>query len=263
MVRKRGNDLNGSDWAKYSLSVWNDIRKSKDEMNLKHPAMFPLMLVGRLIMCFTTKEELRVLDPFMGSGSTLVGARNLGRYGIGFELNPEYIKLAESRLTQKILFNESNHEIHNVNASEIPNLIDEDSVDICITSPPYWDILLQKRTADYKKIRHYGEEEGDLGHIRDYQLFIKALADIFAGVYKVLKPGKYCIVNVMDLRKKDQFYPFHADLATSMKSIGFIFDDLIIWDRRQEYNNLRALGYPSVFRLNKIHEFILIFKKPS
>lgn len=36
----------------------------------------------------------------------------------------------------------------------------------------------------------------------------------------------------------------------------------VIWDRRHEYNNMRPLGYPSVFRVNKAHEFILIFRKP-
>ena len=43
---------------------------------------------------------------------------------------------------------------------------------------------------------------------------------------------------------------------------GFIFDDLVIWNRGQEYNNLRPLGYPYTFRINKIHEFIVILRKP-
>jgi hypothetical protein len=67
----------------------------------------------------------------------------------------------------------------------------------------------------------------------------------------------------MDLRKKDRFYPFHSDLAARMSKLGFVFDDIVIWDRGQEYNNLRPLGYPSVFRINKIHEFVLIFRKPE
>jgi len=52
-------------------------------------------------------------------------------------------------------------------------------------------------------------------------------------------------------------------LARKMEEIGFVFDDLIIWDRRHEYNNMRPLGYPYVFRINKAHEYILIFQKPS
>jgi len=46
-----------------------------------------------------------------------------------------------------------------------------------------------------------------------------------------------------------------------MQEIGFELDDIIIWDRQKEYNNMRPLGYPYVFRVNKVHEFVLIFKK--
>lgn len=260
-MKKKANNLNGSDWARYSISVWNDIRKTSRELAYKHPAMFPEMLVKRVISCFTTDEETRILDPFMGSGSTIVAAYEMGKYGIGFEINENYVELAKSRLKQQTLFTKQDYEIHNVDANSISNLIKQESIDLCITSPPYWDILLQKRTADYKEIRHYGDHEEDLGHIRDYKQFIDALKKVFIGVYKVLKNDSYCIINVMDLRKKDIFYPFHMDLAIAMRDIGFIFDDLIIWDRRQEYNNLRTLGYPSVFRLNKIHEYLLILKK--
>jgi hypothetical protein len=47
-----------------------------------------------------------------------------------------------------------------------------------------------------------------------------------------------------------------------MTEIGFIFDDLIIWNRQSEYNNLRPLGYPAVFRVNKVHEFVVLLQKP-
>lgn len=78
-----------------------------------------------------------------------------------------------------------------------------------------------------------------------------------------MKPKAYCCVIVMDIRKKNKFYPFHNDVATFMQELGFLYDDLIIWDRRHEYNNMRPLGYPFVFRVNKAHEFILIFQKPA
>jgi hypothetical protein len=52
-------------------------------------------------------------------------------------------------------------------------------------------------------------------------------------------------------------------VAAFMQKLGFIYDDLIIWDRRHEHNNMRPLGYPSVFRINKAHEYILIFQKPK
>ena len=65
----------------------------------------------------------------------------------------------------------------------------------------------------------------------------------------------------MDIRKKSEFYPLHSDLATEMQKHGYIFDDIIIWDRQNDYNNMRPLGYPYKYRINKVHEYILIFIK--
>lgn len=265
---KRANDLDGGTWTRYSISIWSDIRKTPEEAALKHPAMFPAALPARLIECFT-RRGMTVLDPFVGVGSTLVAAKRLGRHGIGIELNPEYAQIAESRLKALTLeqeWDESAEEVccrvYTGDANDLDQFVEPESVDLVVTSPPYWDILLEKRTADYKPIRHYGDEAKDLGKIRDYDQFLSAIQAIFRKVYATLKPGAYCCVVVMDIRKKNRFYPYHSDVAQRLQEIGFVYDDLIIWDRRHEYNNLRPLGYPSVFRINKVHEFILIFQRP-
>ena len=134
---------------------------------------------------------------------------------------------------------------------------------VCITSPPYWNILNQRRTADGKDTRHYGNLPNDLGTIDSYVLFLDAMERVFRDVFRALKPGAYCCVVVMDLRKKDQFFPFHHDIAVRLQNVGFKYDDLIIWNRGAEYNNLRPLGFPSVFRVNKVHEFIVLGQKPK
>lgn len=265
---RRANDLDGATWTRYSISIWSDIRKTAEEIALKHPAMFPTALAERLIECFT-RRGMTVLDPFVGVGSTLIAATRLGRHGIGIELNPEYAQIATRRLQTGTLeqhWSESPSGTWQVIVGDARNLdqfVAPESVHLVVTSPPYWDILLEKRTADYKPVRHYGDAECDLGKIRDYEQFLTALQNIFCRVYDALTPSGYCCVVVMDIRKKDRFYPYHADLAERMQQVGFIYDDLIIWDRRHEYNNLRPLGYPAVFRINKVHEYILVFKKPN
>lgn len=262
--KKRANDLNGREWTKFSISVWRDIKKNDEEKSLSHPAMFPGMLVERLIRCFTNENEKNILDPFMGSGSTLVAAKRMGKVGIGFEINPDYVEITRKRLRQGDLFSlgENEPKIHQMDARHMQDVILPDSIHLCITSPPYWDILSQKRTADYKETRDYGSLVNDISIIKEYDKFLNELMTVFSSVYDVLIDGHYCIVNVMDLRKGAIFYPYHCDLASRMVNIGFIFDDLVIWDRSQEYNNLRSLGYPYVFRVNKVHEYLLIFRKP-
>lgn len=266
----RANDLDGKEWTKFSISVWNDIRKTAEEAKLAHPAMFPGALVERLIRCFTRETDKVVLDPFCGSGATLVTARKLGKRGIGFEVAKQYYELTLQRLrhAQTHMFGATDSpeaKVFLCDARRLTEHIPPTSVDICITSPPYWDILSRKRSADYKEVRDYAAGDGDLSRISDYEQFLEELAVVFGQVANVLKPGKYCIAVVMDLRKQEKFYPFHADLAARLtrEDVGLLLDDIVIWDRRHEYNNLRPLGYPSTFRINKVHEYILIFRKPK
>ena len=258
-ARRRCNALGGKRWLQNSISVWSDIRKSAEEARLKHPAMFPGMLVDRLLESFLPPEGTTVLDPFTGSGSTLVAAARAGKQALGLELSPEYVALAQSRLSE---IDGPTAIVHHASARDLRRLVAAESVDICITSPPYWNILNQRRTADQKTIRHYGNLPDDYGVIEDYQQFLTEITAVFADVLVTLKPRAYCCVIVMDIRKKDRFFPLHSDLASRLVTAGYRFDDLIIWNRQAEYNNLRPLGYPSVFRINKVHEYVLLMQKP-
>jgi DNA modification methylase len=263
-MAERLNKLNGKEWLQYSFSIWKDIKKNKEEWSLKHPAMFPIMLVERLIDIFTNSKKQVVLDPFMGSGSTLIGAQNKGLKAVGFEINRDYISMAKKRLDNvyKNLFSsDSNYEIINDSAENLDKYLVSNTVDLTITSPPYWDILNRKRTADKKAIRNYSNSEIDFGNIEIYDQFLSSLQSVFKKVYNVTKNGRYCIAIVMDIRKNSTLYPFHADLSKKMEEINFILSDIIIWDRQKEYNNMRPLGYPYSFVINKVHEYILIFKK--
>jgi len=67
-----------------------------------HPTQKPRLLIERLINDYNKIGNL-ILDPFLGSGTTLVAAKNLGRRAIGIEINYEYCKIAEQRLSQEVL----------------------------------------------------------------------------------------------------------------------------------------------------------------
>ena len=70
-----------------------------------HPAQYPESLVKRIVLSSTDKGDV-VLDPFMGSGTTAVVARKLGRNYIGYEIEPEYINIATNRISKlDTLFN--------------------------------------------------------------------------------------------------------------------------------------------------------------
>ncbi len=89
--------LDGKTWLRYPISVWDDIEKSPEEKALHHPAMYPSALWERLLDCYLWHQGI-VLDPFLGSGSTLVAALKKGHSGVGFEVVPEFCLLTVVRL---------------------------------------------------------------------------------------------------------------------------------------------------------------------
>ena len=94
---RTGDDLDGKTWLRNSIRIWSDIRKTLQEIALKHPAMFPAQLVPRLIESFTRSDQPVILDPFSGIGSTVLTAEMMGRSGIGLEISPEYTAKARTR----------------------------------------------------------------------------------------------------------------------------------------------------------------------
>ena len=201
-----------------------------------------------------------MLDPFAGSGSSLIAALQKGMGAVGFDINPTYRDLFVGRLD---LFGKGCREwIYEIQDARIlSEFIEAETAEICVTSPPYWDILARRRTADGKSPKRYSNDHSDLGNIRDYASFLNDLGDVSHQVEIALRKKGYFILNVMDLRKGACFYPLHADAITAVTSkTEMTLEDIVIWDRQPDYNAMRPLGYPSKFIINKVHEYLLIFR---
>jgi DNA modification methylase len=97
--RKRGlpyeSTITTEDFMALTLDVWQT--PSESARRVGHPAPFPVELPEKLIELYTFADDL-VLDPFMGSGSTLVAASRLGRRYVGYDLDPGYVELARTRV---------------------------------------------------------------------------------------------------------------------------------------------------------------------
>jgi site-specific DNA-methyltransferase (adenine-specific) len=96
--RKRGNKestIQKEEFLEWTKSVWTFPAVSAKSVG--HPAPFPEELPHRLIQLYTFKGEV-VLDPFCGSGTTCLAALRDGRYYIGYDINPDYVELANRRI---------------------------------------------------------------------------------------------------------------------------------------------------------------------
>jgi DNA modification methylase len=87
--------MTADDFMALTLDVWDFPPESA--IRVRHPAPFPVELPQRLMELYTFKGDL-VVDPFCGSGSTLIAARRSGRDAVGYDLDPAYVALTQERL---------------------------------------------------------------------------------------------------------------------------------------------------------------------
>jgi site-specific DNA-methyltransferase (adenine-specific) len=92
------SSIRADDFMALTLDVWDIPPESANRV--QHPAPFPVELPQRLIELYTFTGDL-VLDPFLGSGTTVVAARRAGRLGLGYDLDPTYVELARARLAEE------------------------------------------------------------------------------------------------------------------------------------------------------------------
>ena len=258
-ARKRANALAGGDWLRHSFSIWRDLGKNGEERRIGHPAMFTIKLVSRLLDTYTTCNGETVLDPFAGSGTTLMAALEKNMSVIGIDINEQFRGEFVGRIPP--VASGGNWKYHLCDARDMARVVPPESIDICITSPPYWNILGRKRSAAGGAPRPYSGMENDLGNMDSYGDFLAALEEIAGELCGAMKPGGVFILNVMDLRQKSKFYPLHMDAAAIVSRRGFVLEDIIVWDRQSDYNNMRPLGYPYKFIINRVHEYLLVFRK--
>lgn len=156
--QKRLSEMSKEEWNTYFASHWIFGGAKQDG----HIAMFPEELPVRLIKMFSFAGEA-VLDPFMGSGTTALAARNLQRNSIGYEINPEFIPFYKSKLN-----------VQQGDFSGTEYLIQSDSVttdhEERISKQPYIfsDPHKMDKKIDIKKLQFGSKIDKDSGEREEY-----------------------------------------------------------------------------------------------
>ncbi len=92
------SDITGEEFKDWTKGIW--VFNGESKKRIGHPAPFPKALPYRCIKLFSYQQDL-ILDPFAGSGTTLIVAENLNRKSAGIELDMDYCKLAKNRILKE------------------------------------------------------------------------------------------------------------------------------------------------------------------
>ncbi len=265
------NCLSAKEWLKSQIGVWQFYYEARDIRDKSlHPATFPISLANKVIELFTHQGEL-VLDPFVGSGTTLVAAKDTNRNAVGFDLQKRYIDLCKQRLKQKDLFNSAKQIAIQDDARNIAKYFNPETLSLIWTSPPYANLLNRERKnksrRDRKneqlgKVEQYSQDERDLGtmSLEEYTL---AMGDIYESLLPLLRPKAHCVINVPDMWWENKRITIHVSLIEELRRRGYELRNVIIWDRTNVVNGIGIFGWPSNYiTMGVTFEYLLDFWRP-
>ncbi len=231
--------------------------KQRHRWQESHPARFIPQVPEKFIKLFSHKGET-VLDPFCGSGTTNVVALQLGRSSIGIDVNERSARMTYERLVRAAnsLFTLeqplTHHRVLQGSCLEILPLIPEGSVDLIVTSPPYFDVV------DYED-----DHPEQWGNIHDYREFLRRMEAAFVEMRRVLKPSGWMVVVTQDVFKSYAKCPIHADyIFICRDKLGFEVWSTQVYILNYSTGGRLVYGYPTSYYPKNDHEFIVVFRKP-
>jgi len=207
-----------------------------------------------LILKYTNVGDY-VLDQMVGSGTTLIECKLLGRHGIGIDINPNCIILTRNRLDFEYFpssdYKEPIIKTYVGDARNL-NLIKNEEIDLIVTHPPYFNII------DYSE----GEVKGDISKLK-FEDYLEAIKEIAKESFRVLKENKYCAILIGDTRKHRHYIPLAYRVMEKFLEVGFILKEDIIKLQHNVTTN-RTVWRKKYYDFYKImHEHIFVFRKPK
>ena len=204
--------------------------------------------VAKNIILRYSKPNDKVLDQFVGGGTTLIECKLNNRNAIGIDINPKAVEITKNKLNFETEF-QNKIEVKLGDACNLQN-VEDDSIDLICTHPPYADII------------KYSEDiESDLSHLK-YKDFLVAIKNVASECFRVLKKDKFCAIVMGDTRKNGMVQPLGFEVMQRFINAGFKLKEIII----KEQHNCKTTGFwkTNSEKYNFLllaHEYIFIFIK--
>ena len=195
-----------------------------------------------------------VLDQMCGYGTTLIECKLTGRNAKGFDINPKMVEMSKKNLEFNMENDvpELNVEIEVGDARNLKNKMEDNSIDLIVTHPPYADIIKYSN----------GKIEGDLSNIHDIDKFCEEMYKVAVECFRILKPKKYCGILIGDTRRKTYFTPIAYRVMQNFVDVGFKLKEDIIkhqWNcKTTPYWSQKSKNYNFLLIM---HEHLFVFEK--
>ena len=238
-------------FAKETTTVWDfPIRGNWATHKSDYRGNFAPQIPRNLILNYSEEGDL-ILDPMVGSGTTLIEARLLNRNAIGYDINKSSVDIT----TERINFSMDNKSQQKVELGNAKKLVEEDnSIDLIITHPPYLNLVKYSN----------GKNPDDFSSISNIPKFFLALKPAICEMFRVLKPDHYCAILIGDTRKGQHFIPLSHFLLDICLQSGFVLKEEIIKTQHNTTYGPKWSGSAKKFKFYLImHEHLFIFRKPS
>ena len=257
------NDLNLNRWKEYddliTDSLW--VMEKRDKSGAHSAGYwgnFIPQIPNQFLRRFTKKGEW-ILDPFLGSGTTLIECKRLGRNGIGIELNDEVIKLAKDNLIKeknrsKVKTKVIKGDSRKVNLKSELNKLKIDSVQFVLLHPPYWDII------------EFSKKKSDLSNAKSVEDFLEMFGKVIENTCGVLDKGRYLAVIIGDKYSDGEWIPLGFYTMQEVMKHGYKLKSIIVKNfdtTRGKMNQKELWRYRALaggFYIFK-HEYIFLFQK--
>ena len=232
-----------------TTTVWSFPNRGKWlTHNAKYRGNWAPQIPSNLLKRYSKEGDV-ILDPMVGSGTTMIEAKSLGRRGLAYDIHPEVVDLAKEScaftLDQKV------YEPH-IECGDARRLekVEDESVDLVVTHPPYLNII------------EYGKKhvDGDLSAISNLTKFCDEIEKVARECYRVLKPGKYCAILIGDTRRRRHYVPLAFSVMQRFLKAGFILKEDVI-KIQHNCSTTRYWGSQERDFLLIMHEHLFVFRK--
>ncbi len=259
------NDINLNRWKEYKDLITDSLWiLEKRERSGAHSAgywgNFIPQIPNQLLRRYTKKGEW-ILDPFLGSGTSLIECKRLGRNGLGVELRPEIAKMASRFIENETDLFSSQCEIIVGDSTQLDFLgegtqLGIKSIQFLIMHPPYWNII------------KFSKDDRDLSNAQTLEEFLSLFGKVVDNTYPLLDAGRYFAVVIGDKYSGGQWIPLGFLTMQEVLKRKYALKSIIVknYDETRAKRNQKELwryralvGGFYVFK----HEYILLFQKPT